>query len=85
MLVHLVEPTLLKDADGWDYDNFQILGTMKIDSYDTFMKFIAQYKDEGLEKFIEYRGKWYTLLEYCFVFPQGSDYVPLLRLYVTEY
>ena len=83
MIIHLVEPKLSDEYDDWDYDHFTIIDSTRIKDYDRFLKFIKQFKDKMMP--IEYKGHWYMLLEYVFVFPEDSDHLPVIRLYVTKY
>lgn len=84
MLVHLLESNFSSKYDDWDYDNCKILGTYIIDSYDQFIKFIKTFKDNE-SQYIEFKDKWYSLLDYTFKFPEDHDCLPLIKLYVCEY
>lgn len=83
MLVHIRELSCLPDYADWDYDNTKFIAAHEIKDYDKFVKFVQTLKKYGKDLIVN--DEYYTVEDYAFVFPQNSDSVPCLYVYVSGY
>ena len=83
MLVHIREVTFVPNSDQIDYDTSKYVTSYKVKSYDTFVKMIQTFKKH--RKDILIGDSWYTVEDYALSFPNDSEHVPVIYVYVISY
>lgn len=66
----------------FNYEKTKIISTYTIEDYDRFVNFIEYLKKYDKEIIID--EKWYSIEDYVFEFPKNFDYMPVLKIYVSE-
>lgn len=83
MLVHIKELDVSPLHDDWDYENAKTIAARTIKTYDKFIRFVHEIKKHKIDLIVG--ENWYTVEDYAFSFPDDSDMVPILYVYVVSY
>ena len=83
MLVHIKLLEELDENMNWDYDKTKIIAHEEIKKYDTFIEFIHSLKKHEAPLIVG--DDWYMIEDYALNFPNDSETIPCIYIFVTEY
>lgn len=80
MLIRLLELNYGKDDP---YTDAKYLAGFYEKNYGEFVRMIREMKNNGEEYQLSVKDDWYTLDSYVFNFPENSDMLPCVDVYVV--